>query len=354
MAVKFQDYYDILGVSRSASQDEITSAYRKLARKYHPDVNKSSEAEDRFKKIGEAYEVLKDPEKRKKYDALGENWKAGDDFSPPPGWEQYTRGTGGFGNGGVRFDFNDFGDGGGFGGFSDFFETLFGGGLGGFSGFGGFGGDSAGTGSSRTGRTGGSRTGGGSRGGGASRKGQDQEAEIVINLEDAYKGGKKSITLQYQEQDGTGAVQQKSKNFEVTIPPGITDGKKLRLHGQGGVSPMGGQKGDLYLKVRIAPHSVFQVIGSDLETDVPITPWEAALGAKINVPLVDGTASVTLPPGTQSGKRLRLKGKGLSKSGGQKGDLYAVIQIKVPETLSPKERELFEALKEQSSFKPRK
>ncbi len=350
MAVKYQDYYDILGVSRSASQDEITSAYRKLARKYHPDVNKSAEAEDRFKKIGEAYEVLKDPEKRKKYDALGENWKAGEDFSPPPGWQQYTQNTGGFGNGGVRFNFSDFGEGGGFGGFSDFFESLFGGGKGGFSGFGGFGGDSTGTRSSRTGRTGG----GGRPGGGTAQKGQDQEAEIVVNLEDAYRGGKKTITLQYQEPDGSGAVHQKSKNFDITIPPGITDGKKLRLHGQGGSSAMGGQKGDLYLKVRIAPHPVFQVIGSDLETDVPITPWEAALGAKINVPLVDGTASVTLPPGTQSGKRLRLKGKGLSKSGKEKGDLYAVIQIKVPEKLSTKERELFESLKEHSSFKPRK
>lgn len=341
MAVKYQDYYQTLGVSRDASQDEIHQAYRKLARKYHPDVNKSEDAEQKFKEISEAYEVLKDPEKRKKYDALGQNWNTGDDFTPPPGWEEFVGGGAGrsggfgFGQGGFgNFGFDIFGDrgtSGSGGGFSDFFESLFGG-------FGGFGG-------------GGAESDFGTRG--WSQKGQDHEADVTITLEDAYFGGKKTVTLQQQETDAQGQIHSRKRNFEVNIPAGTTDGKRLRLSGQGGESPRGGRKGDLYLRLHIAPHPQFRVNGADLETDVRITPWEAALGTKVDVPIVSGKAAISIPAGTQSGKKLRLRGKGLKNRDGSSGDLYAVIQIAVPSKLSDKERELFQELAKQSSFNPR-
>jgi curved DNA-binding protein len=338
MAVKYKDYYETLGVDRSASQDDIHDAYRKLARKYHPDVNKSEEAETRFKEINEAYEVLKDPEKRRKYDALGANYHEGDDFRPPPGWESFRDAGGGgyrqtfsFGDlGGEGFDF--FGGGRG-GGFSDFFESLFG------SAFGGFGGQTGGA----------TTTGAGTWG----AKGEDHEAEVTITLEDAYFGGKKTVTLEQQETDGAGRVHSRTRNYEVKIPPGINDGERLRLSGQGGTARGGGAKGDLYLIMRIKPHSTFRVKGPDLETDVPITPSEAVLGAKVNVPIVGGTASITVPPGTQSGKRFRLKGKGLRKRSGR-GDLYAVMKIVVPSRPSGEEKELYQKLGERSSFKPRR
>lgn len=338
MAVKYQDYYKTLGVSRDASQNEIHQAYRKLARKYHPDVNKSDEAEQKFKDISEAYEVLKDPEKRKKYDSLGQNWHGGDDFSPPPGWEEFVGGGGrsggfGFGQGGGgfgNFGFDIFGDrgSGSGGGFSDFFETLFGG-------FGGVGGE----------------TDFGARG--WSQKGQDHEADVTINLEDAYFGGKKTLALQQQETDGQGRIHSRTRNFEVNIPAGITEGKRLRLGGQGGDGGGAGQRGDLYLRIHIAPHPRFRLKGSDIETDLSISPWEAALGTKVDVPIVGGKAAITIPPGTSSGKRLRLRGKGMKKKDGKNGDLFAVIRIVVPEQLSQKERELFEELSKQSRFNPR-
>ncbi|MFP4204955.1 MAG: DnaJ C-terminal domain-containing protein [Spirochaetaceae bacterium] len=346
MAVKYKDYYETLGVDRSASQEQIQEAYRKLARKYHPDVNKSADAEQKFKEINEAYEVLKDPEKRKKYDALGSNYSEGDEFRPPPGWEAFRDAGGG---GGYRRTFN-FGDlGGGFGdffgrgggsgagGFSDFFESLFG------SAFGFGGGPETGTAERQTGTWGAGAWG---------AKGEDHEAEVTISLEDAYHGGKKTITLEQQEADASGRVHRRTRNFEVRIPPGINDGERLRLSGQGGGAPGGGRKGDLYLRMRIQPHPTFRVNGPDLETDVPIAPWEAVLGAKVNVPIVGGTASVGVPPGTQSGKRFRLKGKGLRKQHGR-GDLYAVMKIVVPTNPSQREKELYERLRDGSSFSPR-
>jgi curved DNA-binding protein len=339
MAVKYKDYYETLGVDRSASQDDIHNAYRKLARTYHPDVNQSEEAEQKFKEISEAYEVLKDPEKRRKYDTLGANYQEGDEFRPPPGWEAFRdagRGGGGyrqtfsFGDlGGEGFDF--FGGGSRGGGFSDFFESLFG------SAFGGFGGE-----------PGGATAGPGTWG----AKGEDHEAEVSISLEDAYHGGKKTLALEKQETDGAGRVHSRTRNYEVKIPPGINDGERLRLSGQGGSGPAGGKKGDLYLRIRIQPHSTFRVHGPDLETDVPITPSEAVLGAKVSVPIVGGTASITIPPGTQSGKRFRLKGKGLRKQHGR-GDLYAVMKIVVPTRPTDDERELYEKLQKRSAFKPR-
>ncbi len=326
MAVKYQDYYETLGVSRDASQDDIQKAYRKLARKYHPDVNKSKEAEERFKQVNEAYEVLKDPEKRRKYDALGDNWQNGQDFSPPPGWEDLFAGGGGARTGrstrGFSFDgFDDLG-------FSDFFESLFGRSFGGFGGPGGFGRES--------------------RTFAQAKPGQDQEAELTITLEEAYRGGRKSIALE----EGDGLSGRRKKNLEVTIPPGVTDGRRLRLSGQGQPGPGGSRAGDLYLRIRIAPHRLFRVNGKDLEVDVPVAPWEAALGGKIQVPLVDGAANVTIPAGIQSGKRIRVKGKGLQAKDGP-GDLYAVITIAVPPRLSEREKELFAELARVSSFNPR-
>jgi curved DNA-binding protein len=338
MAVKYQDYYETLGVSRDASQEQIHAAYRKLARKYHPDINKSSDAEDRFKRIGEAYEVLRDPEKRKRYDALGENWKAGQDFTPPPGWEFFNFGGGsrpraGARSGGNGYEFRIF-DGFGdspFSGFSDFFETLFGGGTGGFGSA-----ASAGQGRSRA----------------QTRRVPDQEAEITISLEEAYRGTRRSLTLESRDAR-SGRATGEAKTLEVKIPAGTLDGQRLRLRGQGGTFDDGAQ-GDLYLRVRIAAHSIFRLNGTDLELDAPVAPWEAALGARIEVPIIGGRASVKLQPGTQSGRRLRLRGKGFPKKNGGHGDLYVRIRIEVPKQLNTRERQLFEDLSKSSKFNPRR
>jgi curved DNA-binding protein len=318
MAVKFQDYYKILGVDRHASQDEIRRAYRKLARKYHPDVNKEKDAEEKFKQVNEAYEVLKDPEKRQRYDQLGPDWQAGQDFRPPPGWED------------VRFQFRT-GPGAeefGFSGFSDFFETLFGG-----SRFGG--------GAERMGRT-------------WTMRGQDQEAEIEVEVEEAYHGTTKTVTLQGQEVDEQGRIRPTVQNLQVKIPAGVTDGTRIRLSGKGGAGAGGGAAGDLYLKVRLKPHPRYRVEGHDLLLDVPVTPWEAALGAKVEVGVVDGTVQLKIPPGSQSGQKLRLRGKGLPRKGNGRGDLLAQIKISVPKKLSGKEKELFAEMAKVSSFNPRK
>jgi curved DNA-binding protein len=321
MAVKYKDYYEILGVTRKASQDDIHKAYRKLARKYHPDINKNKGAEDRFKEIGEAYEVLKDPEKRKRYDTLGSGWQAGQDFTPPPGWDfdfDTSRRT-------RDFHFDGFEES---SGFSDFFDVLFGDLLGGLR--------------SRRSRT------------TRSRKGQDQEVAITIDLRDAYRGARKAIALEIREEGPDGQVRRSTKNFEVTIPKGTTEGQRLRLAGQGGKGSAGASAGDLFLKVHIAPHPKYTVKGRNLETLLPVTPWEAALGSKVDVPTLDGKASITLPAGIHSEKRIRLKGKGMSPKNGPPGDLYAIVRITVPKALSSRERELFEKLAQTSSFNPRK
>lgn len=321
MAVKFQDYYQTLGIERSASQEEINKAFRKLARKYHPDVSKEPEAEERFKLVNEAYEVLKDPEKRKKYDELGANWQAGQDFTPPPGWEN------------VHFEFRqgpeDFAD---FGhsGFSSFFDMLFGQEPGGFR---------AGPRTARTRQW--------------SFRGQDHEATLTIRLEEAYRGGSKTITLQTSDIRPDGTVQPQSKQYQVRIPAGVTPGTRIRLAKQGGAGIGDGESGDLFLRVRIAPHPVFTLEGRDVLVSLPITPWEAALGAKVGVPTLDGTVQMTVPPGSQGGQRLRLRGKGFPGDGGKRGDLYVTLQIAVPKTLSADERRLFEQLASRSSFHPR-
>ncbi|MHC1743419.1 MAG: DnaJ C-terminal domain-containing protein [Syntrophobacteraceae bacterium] len=324
MAVKYRDYYEVLGVPRTASQDDIQKAYRKLARKYHPDVNKAKDAEDRFKEMGEAYEVLKDPEKRSRYDQLGEHWKNGQEFRPPPGWESQS----GFGRGagGTEFRWSTGG-----GDFSDFFETLFGG-----AGF----------------RDAFSR-GRGSHEPRWSHPGADQEATIRIRLEDAFHGSTKSITLQTQTTEPTGQITVQEKNYEVKIPAGIMSGQKIRLGGQGGEGTGGGPRGDLYLKVEIDPHPVYRVEGRDLYMDLAITAWEAALGTELQVSTLAGPVSMKIPAGTQTGQKLRLRGKGMPNPKATQGNLYAVITIKVPKKLTEQERELFEELRKVSRFNPR-
>lgn len=280
MPVRFKDYYEMLGVARNASQDEVRKAYRRLARKFHPDVNKSPDAENKFKEIAEAYEVLGDPPKRKKYDEYGMNYHSGDEFRPPPGSEDASYQF--YGEPSVSgFTRDDLG------GFSDFFETL-------------FGGRGAGPSVRQAGFADSARR----------TRGQDHEAGITISLEDAFHGGKKSIALQTARLDEHGRVQRQTRNYNVRIPPGAIDGMKIRLAGQGGAGHSENSAGDLYLHVSIAPHPIFKWSGKNLEITVPITPWEAVLGAKINVPTMEGKASLTVGPGTQSGQKFRLRGKG--------------------------------------------
>lgn len=328
MAVKFQDYYEILGVPRTASEEEISKAYRKLARKYHPDVSKEKGAEEKFKQLAEAYAVLKDPEKRKQYDALGPNWHAGEDFTPPPGWQEFRFEFPGHGRGRGRAPsgFADVG-----GGFSDFFDLLFGDGLGRFG--------------RRTTRP---------EPGSWFTGEHVQEADITISLEEAYRGAAKSIVLQTVEYGPDGTPRSVSKRYDVKIPPGVTAGSRIRLAGQGGVRPGGRERSDLFLRVRIAPHAVFKLDKYDLHADVPVTPWEAALGAKVDVSTLNGRVKMTLPPGTPGGKRFRLRGKGFPLPRGERGDLYVTIQITVPHTLTPQERALFQELQKSSSFNPRR
>jgi curved DNA-binding protein len=310
VAVSYKDYYEILGVGRTASQDDIRKAYRKLAKEYHPDVNKDPGAGEKYKEINEAYEVLKDPEKREKYDTLGPGWSQGQDFTPPPGW-----------GGGVRMDFG--GDG---SGFSDFFQTLFGGGFGG-----------------------GARSvsmedmffGGGGRA-------RDQEMVLELALEDVLKGGTKAISFEEEEPGPDGRVRRTSKTVNVNLPSGVTDGSRIRLKGKGA----GG--GDLFLVLRIAPHPVYAVEGYDLSTTLRVSPWEAALGASIGVDTPDGAVTMKLPGGTQGGRRLRLKGKGLPRrKGAQRGDLIVRVEIAIPQKLTDRERELLQALSAESGFNPR-
>jgi len=317
----YKDYYATLGVKKDASQEEIQKAYRKLARKFHPDVNKDPDAEVKFKDVGEAYEVLKDPDKRQKYDQFGSDWKR--TGGVPPGW-------GGQGFGGQGFDFGDMGGG---EGFSSFFEMLFGSGgagrrgarrAGGFSGFGG-----------------GNPFGGG--GGG------DTEAQISLTLDEAVRGGTRDITL---VDPSTG----QRKNLSVRIPEGIRPGQRIRLAGQGQAGMEGGQAGDLLLKVEIQPDSRFRLEGSDIHTNLPVTPWEAALGGEAEVETPTGRVRVRIPAGSSSGRKIRLRNRGLTVAGGakgDKGDLLAEIRIMVPDQLTDSERSLFEQLAEESSFQPR-
>jgi curved DNA-binding protein len=303
MAVAFKDYYEVLGVPRTAPEDDIRKEYRKLARKYHPDVNPGDKSvENKFKEINEAYEVLSDADKRKRYDELGANWKAGADFTPPPGGR----------NG--RVDFGEmFGGNPGASGFSDFFEGLFG-----------------------------NRRGAGARAG-FKMPGQDVEAEISLTLEEAHRGVTRGIQL-----GSTG------KSFEVTIPAGVRDGSVIRLAGQGEPGTNGAPAGDLYLHVRIQPHRIFAIVGTDdVQIELPVAPWEAVLGATVAVPTLDGSAEMKIPAGTQGGKRLRLRSQGLNRRSGGRGDLYVKIKIVIPPKPTVKESELFQKLAAESHFNAR-
>ncbi len=322
MSVKFKDYYEVLGVERTASADDVRKAYRKLARKYHPDVNKRPDAETRFKEIGEAYEVLGDAEKRKRYDQLGANYHAGQDFAPPPGWENRQYGFGSRPGSSGGYTAEEQGD------FSDFFEAIFGGGF-------------------RPGQAS-----GGPFQNFRKRRGEDHEATITISLAEAFHGVKKPVHLQVSSLDENGRVQRESKQYTVQIPPGTADGARIRLAGQGGPGVGSGPAGDLYLRVQVAPHPVFRLVGADLEVTLPVTPWEAALGVKVPVPTMTGNAMLSLPAGTQSGQRLRMRGKGLVGTR-HHGDLIVIIQVAVPHRLSEKEKALFAELARVSTFNPR-
>ena len=294
MAVKFRDYYEVLGVPRTATADDIKRAYRQLARKHHPDLQPAAErakASERFKEINEAYEVLSDPDKRSKYDALGADWKGGADFTPPPG------------SGWRPVDPSQWED---RGGFSDFFASLFG------------------RPTARDGR-------GGVR---ITIPGSAVEAEIPVSLDELLRGGRRRITLEG------------GRSLEVEIPLGAREGTVLRLAGQGGPGLNGGPPGDLFLHLRLIPHPRFRVVGDDLEMDLPLWPWQAVLGGEVRVETPDGPVTLKVPPGTQSGRRLRLRGRGLPRGpGGSRGDLNAVVRIVVPERPSPAEREAYETLK---------
>jgi len=306
--MKYKDYYRVMGVERKASADEIKSAYRKLARKYHPDVSKEPGAEEKFKELGEAYETLKDPEKRAAYDQLGSH-SPGQEFRPPPGWEQQ------FGDGKFSFDDLDLGD------------------L--FSGMAG-----------RMHRAG--------RGGGKIRMpGQDYEVTAHITLEDAYRGTEVDLDLEVPEYDENGFPHRVRRAFKARIPKGATDGQRLRLPGKGGKGLNGGRDGDLYLNIALHPHRLFRVSGHDLFLDLPLAPWEAVLGTNVLVPTLAGSVRLKVPPGTHAGRQLRLAGRGLPKPHGGEGDLYAIVQIVVPTVTSERERALFKEIAEASTFNPR-
>ena len=331
MAVKFRDYYEVLGVPRTATEGQIRSEYRKLARKHHPDVNPGDRsAEDKFKEINEAYEVLSDAEKRRRYDQLGGNWKAGADFTPPS-------------DGGQRVDFGDiFTESGenGAEGFSDFFESVFG--------------------------RGGRRT-----SAGFARQGRDIEAEISVTLQEAHRGARRLVSVGATEPcpecDGTGVKDGKtcprcggigavpgSKKLEITIPPGVRDGSIVRLAGQGDAGTKGARPGDLFLHVRIQPDPLFEIVSEDdVQIELPVAPWEAALGAKAVVPTLDGSVEMTIRAGTQGGQRLRLRGQGLNRRGGGRGDEYVRIKLVNPPKATAKEEELYQQLAAESHFNPR-
>jgi curved DNA-binding protein len=295
MPLTYTDYYDVLGVPRDADQDAIRRAYRKLARKYHPDLNSDSDAEERFKELGEAYEVLSDTEKRERYDRLGADWRAAEQEAPEESFEDFFAGRG-FGDG-TRMEFGE-----------DLFEALFG-----------------------------ARAGGA----GGPLRGRDHEALLELSLEDALAGGRRRLTLDGHE-------------VNVNFPAGVRDGQLIRLAGQGGEGRGGGPPGDLFLRVTLKPHPRFRRRGDhDLDVDLPITPSEAALGATVDVHTPTGTAQVRVPAGSSSGRRLRLRGRGLPKRGGGSGDLHAIVKIVVPKELSDRERELYEQLAEASSLDPR-
>ncbi|HKE58055.1 MAG TPA: J domain-containing protein [Pyrinomonadaceae bacterium] len=342
MADKFKDYYEVLGLGRSAATDEIKTAYRKLARKYHPDLNPGDKAaEDRFKELQQAYEVLSEPEDRKLYDQYGENWRAvkqGAGVPPPGGSARDTAGGSGRAQSGINFDEYDFGS---YGSGFDIFEEMFG----------------------RTGRGRGFTE--------QPTRGRDVEAELELSLEEAHRGGRRTLQMQVGEVcptcGGTGVVAEnkicptcggagqllKPKTIEVNIPIGMRQGSMIRLAGQGGPGANGTKAGDLYLHIIVRPHPTFTVHGDDVEIELPIAPWEGVLGANVEAPTIDGKVEVKVPAGAKSGQRLRLRGQGLNKRKGGRGDEFVRLKVVTPSGVNEAERKLWEELRAASTFKPR-
>lgn len=323
MSVQFRDYYEVLGVERSASADEIKKAFRKLARKFHPDANRDDpDAESKFKEINEAYEVLGDPDKRKKYDALGANWRNGADFTPPPGWD--GEGASWTDADGTHYEYHF----GGSTGFSDFFESMFGNRAAGdpFGAFSGFGG----------------------RGGGAKVKmrGRDVETDLMVSLDEVVHGAERQLRMSKSGSRGETTVR-------VRIPKGIGDGQLLRVAGHGEPGHNGGEPGDLFLRVRLERHPDFRAQGSDLHTEIDVAPWELVLGGEADVKTLGGSVRMKIPPGSNPGVNLRLRGRGLPKGAGGSGDLYVALNVVLPKNLTDKQRELWRQLAEISNFSPR-
>jgi curved DNA-binding protein len=316
----YKDYYQIMGVARDASQDDIKRAYRRLARKFHPDVSKEANAEDKFKEVQEAYEVLKDPQRRSAYDQLGSNWRAGQEFRPPPDWgRDFEFSTSSFG-----------GAGGGQADFSDFFASLFG----------------------QRSPFGQQRSGGGGRGrGGFAAAGEDHVAKIQIELEDAFRGSSQTIELKSPQLGDDGHVTVQPRTLKVTIPAGVIEGQRIRLAGQGSPGVGGGPAGDLYLEIGFRPHRLFTVEGRDLTLTLPIAPWEAALGATVQTPTLAGPVDLRIPPNAKAGQKMRLKGRGLP--GPTVGDQYVVLKIVQPPADTPRAKELYEQMQRELPFDPR-
>jgi len=311
--VKYKDYYKIMGLKRDATQDEIKRAHRKLARKYHPDVSKEPDAEASFKDLGEAYEVLKDPEKRAAYDRLDPNMQTGQEFQPPPNWDS-----------GFEFRGSGFSDAGNRG-FSDFFEELFG-----------------------QQYPGGAST---THGAQFSARGQDHHARVLVDLDDAFHGATRSINLQSPELDRNGRVRVSNHTVNVKIPKGIKEGQQLRLKGQGATGMGQGAKGDLYLEIHFNPHPFYRPEGRDLHMQLPVAPWEAALGATVKTPTPDGPVGVKIPTGANSGDKLRLKGRGIP--GNPPGDIYITLSVMVPPADNEQARALYKEMADLLAFNPR-
>ncbi len=307
--MKFKDYYAILGVERGATEDEIKKAYRRLAHKFHPDVSKEKDAEARFKEMAEAYATLKDPEKRAAYDQLGRH-PQGEEFRPPPGWGTQ------FGDAGSAFEGVDLGD---------LFAGL----------------------SGQRGR-------GAHRGASGAIRGEDYEARVAITLDQAFHGTEVALDLTTMEIDEHGLPRRVPRSVKARIPKGVADGQVLRLPGQGGKGIHGGRDGDVYLAIALEPHRLYRVSGRDLFLDLPVAPWEAALGATVKIPTLAGSVNLKVPAGTRAGQQLRLAGRGLPKPHGGAGDLHAIVQIVMPGELSARERSLLQELAAASSFDPRR
>lgn len=305
--MQYQDYYQILGVARGASAEDIKRSYRKQARKYHPDVSKEPDAEAKFKQLNEAYEVLKDPEKRAAYDAIGSGYRAGEGFTPPPDWErEFNFGGGGFTGTSAE-------------GFSDFFESLFGRGF-----------------QARPRRP---------------ARGENITAGIDIELEEAFHGSTRAVTLSSWTETADGRRQPRSRTLNVRIPRGVYQGQHIRLAGQGEPGSKGGPAGDLYLEINIQPHRLFRVEGRDLHLELPLAPWEAALGATVKVPTPGGAVELKIPSDTPAGRQMRLRGRGLPSE--PPGDLYVKVQIVLPPATTSAVRAAYENLANVSQFKPR-